>query len=105
MLRRPPRSTLFPYTTLFRSVRMVTGRFPRNLDFPSAGIDTAYRRGHDRTHTAVAHHLDPSRRADALRRREVAGDRAFARDRHAGVQELDRGSHLGAVAATRSARD
>ena len=21
---------------------MVTGRFPRNLDFPSAGIDTAY---------------------------------------------------------------
>jgi len=26
-------------------------------------------------------------------------------DRHAGVQELDHGSHLGAVAATRSARD
>src|SRR5258708_24065117 len=23
MIRRPPRSTLFPYTTLFRSVRMV----------------------------------------------------------------------------------
>src|SRR5256885_7116731 len=26
MIRRPPRSTLFPYTTLFRSVG--TGRFP-----------------------------------------------------------------------------
>src|SRR2546430_6766313 len=25
MIRRPPRSTLFPYTTLFRSVRAVTG--------------------------------------------------------------------------------
>src|SRR3712207_5137617 len=25
MIRRPPRSTLFPYTTLFRSLRMLTG--------------------------------------------------------------------------------
>src|SRR3712207_7217548 len=30
MIRRPPRSTLFPYTTLFRSVafRLLTGRVP-----------------------------------------------------------------------------
>src|SRR2546426_6930007 len=26
MIRRPPRSTLFPYTTLFRSVSQVTGK-------------------------------------------------------------------------------
>src|ERR1039457_7551395 len=26
MIRRPPRSTLFPYTTLFRSVRLYAGR-------------------------------------------------------------------------------
>src|SRR2546430_9105646 len=26
MIRRPPRSTLFPYTTLFRSVNTPTGR-------------------------------------------------------------------------------
>src|SRR2546422_3360784 len=25
MIRRPPRSTLFPYTTLFRSIAMATG--------------------------------------------------------------------------------
>src|SRR5256885_5643681 len=25
MIRRPPRSTLFPYTTLFRSIRLLTG--------------------------------------------------------------------------------
>src|SRR2546430_6216192 len=34
MIRRPPRSTLFPYTTLFRS----WNRFPRaiiHLDFPA----------------------------------------------------------------------
>src|SRR2546427_7262404 len=29
MIRRPPRSTLFPYTTLFRSALQKTGRFPQ----------------------------------------------------------------------------
>src|SRR5690348_17716048 len=29
MIRRPPRSTLFPYTTLFRSVRSVDGELNR----------------------------------------------------------------------------
>src|SRR2546422_4764903 len=28
MIRRPPRSTLFPYTTLFRSLRLRDGRGP-----------------------------------------------------------------------------
>src|SRR2546425_9023365 len=28
MIRRPPRSTLFPYTTLFRSHKLVGGRLP-----------------------------------------------------------------------------
>src|SRR2546422_2594861 len=28
MIRRPPRSTLFPYTTLFRSVREIFEKFP-----------------------------------------------------------------------------
>src|SRR2546430_6487703 len=32
MIRRPPRSTLFPYTTLFRSPRAVTQRMPVRLD-------------------------------------------------------------------------
>src|SRR2546429_1981479 len=31
MIRRPPRSTLFPYTTLFRSL---FGTFVRTVDFP-----------------------------------------------------------------------
>src|SRR2546422_8203055 len=29
MIRRPPRSTLFPYTTLFRSLRQPAARRPR----------------------------------------------------------------------------
>src|SRR5690242_21400133 len=33
MLRRPPRSTLFPYTTLFRSVRIQTDLF-LGVDWP-----------------------------------------------------------------------
>src|SRR5439155_26674379 len=33
MIRRPPRSTLFPYTTLFRSVAL-----PRNFAVSSAGV-------------------------------------------------------------------
>src|SRR3712207_8720934 len=35
MIRRPPRSTLFPYTTLFRSVESMTG-------IESLGGDTAF---------------------------------------------------------------
>src|SRR2546430_7602791 len=31
MIRRPPRSTLFPYTTLFRSVRASGGNEPGDL--------------------------------------------------------------------------
>src|SRR5690348_17397678 len=34
MIRRPPRSTLFPYTTLFRSLSVI---FPRESDAPAAG--------------------------------------------------------------------
>src|SRR2546429_5870413 len=31
MIRRPPRSTLFPYTTLFRSVKITLGPKGRNV--------------------------------------------------------------------------
>src|SRR2546427_12811832 len=34
MIRRPPRSTLFPYTTLFRSVVAVVRLHQRDLDTP-----------------------------------------------------------------------
>src|SRR5258706_12011600 len=34
MIRRPPRSTLFPYTTLFRSDSLSAPRFPNPLDHP-----------------------------------------------------------------------
>src|SRR2546425_1142072 len=39
-IRRPPRSTLFPYTTLFRSVAPVSGEFAkRGRDLFRSGLD------------------------------------------------------------------
>src|SRR5258708_26458389 len=42
MIRRPPRSTLFPYTTLFRSTHQ------HRQDPPGGGTDAGPRLGHDR---------------------------------------------------------
>src|SRR5258705_3161210 len=36
MIRRPPRSTLFPYTTLFRSAAQAQTRMPASRGFPVA---------------------------------------------------------------------
>src|SRR2546422_5227210 len=36
MIRRPPRSTLFPYTTLFRSYQQVVKTYPNSSRAPSA---------------------------------------------------------------------
>src|SRR2546430_16438551 len=38
MIRRPPRSTLFPYTTLFRSHRLWGPRFPQRGGLPSCRL-------------------------------------------------------------------
>src|SRR5687768_18167986 len=43
MIRRPPRSTLFPYTTLFRSVRTVTNGKSILLSDMVPGVAEAYR--------------------------------------------------------------
>src|SRR2546430_7991525 len=42
MIRRPPRSTLFPYTTLFRSCSPASKRFP-GLSLPLAIEDSVPR--------------------------------------------------------------
>src|SRR5256885_16456874 len=63
MIRRPPRSTLFPYTTLFRSgaSRRLFGLTPRELEMVAAilagftNIDIAARFGI--SEKTVKHHL------------------------------------------------
>src|SRR2546422_7922126 len=39
MIRRPPRSTLFPYTTLFRSLAMIVAVLSRHAGLPLGGAD------------------------------------------------------------------
>src|SRR5688572_30878643 len=41
MIPRPPRSTLFPYTTLFRSTIAVNGRGAGNITVSAAGQQSA----------------------------------------------------------------
>src|SRR2546429_5370743 len=45
MIRRPPRSTLFPYTTLFRS----------DVDFHGIGAEVGLPAGHGRDDAALGH--------------------------------------------------
>src|SRR2546430_10799790 len=57
MIRRPPRSTLFPYTTLFRSSAATTGGCrppPAAREFRSSGQDTqcSMRQGRSEEHTS-----------------------------------------------------
>src|SRR2546428_2185277 len=47
MIRRPPRSTLFPYTTLFRSRLAVLRRCPHRLA-PARAPDEVGERDHER---------------------------------------------------------
>src|SRR5258707_3852720 len=59
MIRRPPRSTLFPYTTLFRSIRELSGRLG-DLEKRLAALDA-----HAPTETpAEVRNLRPVRRLD-----------------------------------------
>src|SRR5947207_12241345 len=58
MIRRPPRSTLFPYTTLFRSQSTHRGRRPHGLGHPCAASRSAplclcLRRAGDRKSTRL----------------------------------------------------
>src|SRR5260370_8029825 len=74
MIRRPPRSTLFPYTTLFRS---------RRTFVPTAFVTRASGRGD----------FGLGRRGCFRRRRSLAGDRGRRSEEH--TSELQ--SHLNLV--------
>src|SRR3989442_5148135 len=53
MIRRPPRSTLFPYTTLFRSKITVLSQLHGHPAFPIMGFRRP--RGHDREGRSEEH--------------------------------------------------
>src|SRR5260370_25973938 len=47
MIRRPPRSTLFPYTTLFRSLQLVADLVLQVADFPLQAFGGLFVEGGD----------------------------------------------------------
>src|SRR2546426_2985625 len=51
MIRRPPRSTLFPYTTLFRS-SIPIGRFQQALCKPASSFSRSYATRRSEEHTS-----------------------------------------------------
>src|SRR3989442_7592454 len=57
MIRRPPRSTLFPYTTLFRSLVLVDGGLVSllvgDLDRDDLGLEGAFKAEIDRKSTRL----------------------------------------------------
>src|SRR5258706_3394873 len=76
MIRRPPRSTLFPYTTLFRSFAQLANFEREHLEIP-AGVERQL---------VVGEHIGA-----ALRRREVRQDDA----RHLVEAELSNSAEVG----------
>src|SRR5216684_8884789 len=86
MIRPPPRSTLFPYTTLFRSARRLPRRpRPRDEDRAEGGASEHEGVRRRRRHAAAIQragrrpgHLSPARprhSAQNRRRHEAAGER------------------------------
>src|SRR3712207_8763182 len=56
MIRRPPRSTLFPYTTLFRS-RIATELYLKRLIV--GGLERVYELGKDFRNEGISHKHNP----------------------------------------------
>src|SRR5258708_40017621 len=54
MIRRPPRSTLFPYTTLFRSITLVAMAFAVAMDAVAVSISSGMARGRASWREALA---------------------------------------------------
>src|SRR3712207_7677282 len=59
MIRQPPRSTHFPYTTLFRSVLVATARELQTLQVAGVGLDALVASGEDEAERYHAGDLDP----------------------------------------------
>src|SRR2546427_7666954 len=88
MIRRPPRSTLFPYTTLFRSL------VAERLDHGALGVQL----GESRTATREARRVEVGVAAQdedvGLERREAALDHLPARLHHVVERAERRDLHL-----------
>src|SRR3712207_8230793 len=60
MIRRPPRSTLFPYTTLFRSKTLSVANMPTHSHSASQSSHTHSQTAHTHTITGLGNYRDHS---------------------------------------------
>src|SRR3712207_9010783 len=81
MIRRPPRSTLFPYTTLFRSK-------------PGADTDPGYPAGRHEPPEGLPLHLPLPLRHEGLRRRDAGTDDVLAGRSEEHTSELQSRQYL-----------
>src|SRR3712207_9559237 len=80
MIRRPPRSTLFPYTTLFRSNgENRTPVIPEEVMAPlgKAALDYVYNRSADIIHARSVVESFREKKLSTARRRTPAGDKKY----------------------------
>src|SRR5215469_18144130 len=77
MIRRPPRSTLFPYTTLFRPRRARPGVSPRPRPAPAgAGREPGQHRPRDRKSTRLnSSHVEISYAVFCLKKKKKTKNR------------------------------
>src|SRR5438034_8378098 len=75
MIRRPPRSTLFPYTTLFRS------------PLPPRFVDEARAHHRGQRHRHETRHYDGGREGDRELQEQGAGEPALEPDRSVRSEE------------------
>src|SRR5690349_23711951 len=82
MIRRPPRSTLFPYTTLFRSMRMAGPRNPVSSSAAKAEhpVPPVRRRGPPETFSPGADHDQRPRSRTMTRSEEHTSELQSRRD-------------------------
>src|SRR5262245_65237757 len=80
MLRRPPRSTLFPYTTLFRSPTASSAAFPRPwVASASPRSPTSAARSADRKSTRLnSSHLGISYAVFCLKKKNIHNREPYA---------------------------
>src|SRR5215813_4394646 len=98
MIRRPPRSTLFPYTTLFRS----RAGPPELRAEGGDGAATLGVRGVLRAQVGVYHCLKALRGGKHLERSRERVDRLLARELQRGRQEVFLGREVSVETAMRS---
>src|SRR5438105_10344012 len=66
MIRRPPRSTLFPYTTLFRSRGRSRAELDRQLELPSRALEALDEPEDDEEEERAAREFELDRKSTRL---------------------------------------